>query len=272
MCKGLAALPATCLKSAKDMKHRIGFLLQKPDFNPDQRAGGRERRINPADLLKCSESLEHLLNNDVNPSKTAVTPPGLSLVPSDWLCLPLADVAESQCKAPHLQQLAVFPLSRWLTLCSHAPDVGRSYSLALRQASAMRAFAAFLKSEFSQENIEFWMACEKYKKTASPKEVAAKAMEIYDQYVAAGSPNEVNLDSATREETKRNLETPSLSSFDEAQRKIFLLMEKDSYKRFLKSRLFQEMVPQPTVNLPCGMEKKGRRNTSEFALAIPQCA
>ncbi|KAI1892139.1 hypothetical protein AGOR_G00150900 [Albula goreensis] len=175
---------------------------KKPDFNPDQRAGGRERRINPADLLKCSESLEHLLNNDVG----------------------------------------------------------------------LTAFAAFLKSEFSQENIEFWMACEKYKKTASPKEVAAKAMEIYDQYVAAESPNEVNLDSATREETKRNLETPSLSSFDEAQRKIFLLMEKDSYKRFLKSRLFQEMVPQPTVNLPCGMEKKGRRNTSEFGLAIPQCA
>ncbi|XP_064188080.1 regulator of G-protein signaling 4 isoform X2 [Anguilla rostrata] len=208
MCKGLAALPATCLKSAKDMKHRIGFLLQKPDLNPDQRAASSKeksppvKRITPLEVRKWKESLESLLSND----------------------------------------------------------------------DGLRAFATFLKSEFSEENIEFWMVCQEYKKTTSQEDLASKAIKIYEQYVAAESPNEVNLDSATREETRRNLENPSLSSFNEAQRKIFLLMEKDSYKRFLKSKMFLDMVPQPLSSMPCGMEKRGRRNTSEFGQALPQCA
>lgn len=53
------------------------------------------------------------------------------------------------------------------------------------------AFATFLKSEFSEENIEFWMACEDYKKMASQENLAAKANDIYDKYVAVNSPREV---------------------------------------------------------------------------------
>lgn len=49
---------------------------------------------------------------------------------------------------------------------------------------------------------------------------------------------QVNLDSATREQTRRNLLAPTATCFDEAQRKIFHLMEKDSYRRFLKSRFY----------------------------------
>ncbi|KAJ8388172.1 hypothetical protein AAFF_G00136380 [Aldrovandia affinis] len=208
MCKGLAALPATCLKSAKDMKHRIGFLLQKPDLNPDQRAVNSKektppvKRIAPAEVNKWKESLESLLDNDVG----------------------------------------------------------------------LIAFATFLKSEFSQENIEFWMAIQEYKKTTSQENLITKAMKIYNQYVIAESLNEVNLDSATREVTRRNLESPSLLSFNEAQSKIFLLMEEDSYKRFLKSRVFLDMMPQPMSSMACGMEKRGRRNISEFGQASPQCA
>lgn len=54
------------------------------------------------------------------------------------------------------------------------------------------AFTAFLKSEFSQENIEFWRACEDYKKTSAEK-MATKAKQIFDQYVEMDSPNEVNI-------------------------------------------------------------------------------
>lgn len=54
------------------------------------------------------------------------------------------------------------------------------------------AFTAFLKSEFSQENIEFWRACEDYKKTSAEK-MATKAKQIFDQYVEMDSANEVNI-------------------------------------------------------------------------------
>uniref|UniRef100_A0A3B3T275 Regulator of G protein signaling 4 n=1 Tax=Paramormyrops kingsleyae TaxID=1676925 RepID=A0A3B3T275_9TELE len=104
------------------------------------------------------------------------------------------------------------------------------------------AFATFLKSEFSEENIEFWMVCEDYKKMAPHESLAAKANDIYDKYVAVNSPREVNLDSATREETRKNLQIAGPSCFEEAQKKIFLLMEKDSYRRFLNSKLFLDMT------------------------------
>ncbi|KPP73565.1 hypothetical protein Z043_107338, partial [Scleropages formosus] len=126
------------------------------------------------------------------------------------------------------------------------------------------AFSAFLKSEFSEENIEFWMACEEYKKTTSQEDLATKAKMIYDQYVDVDSPREVNLDSATREETRRNLKEPNLFSFDEAQKKIFTLMEKDSYRRFLSSKLFLDVAEQPRSSVACGLEKRQKGTASNL--------
>lgn len=51
-------------------------------------------------------------------------------------------------------------------------------------------FTSFLKSEFSQENADFWIACEDYKKTP-PSKLATKAKQIYQQYIEADAPNEV---------------------------------------------------------------------------------
>ncbi|KAM6962989.1 regulator of G-protein signaling 4 [Aplochiton taeniatus] len=192
MCRGLAALPATCLKSAKDIKHKIGFLLQKPDQPPDQqqqikdKAPGAKRVPLPAEVEKWKESFNNLMNS----------------------------------------------------------EDGRA------------VFTSFLKSEFSQENIEFWSACEDYKKTPLNK-MAAKAREIYDQYVKADSPNEVNLDATSRAETRESLDVAGLSCFEEAQAKIFTLMEKDSYRRFLCSKMLQDLSPSAAESTPGALEKKG---------------
>lgn len=43
-------------------------------------------------------------------------------------------------------------------------------------------FREFLKSEFSEENIEFWLACEDYKKTKSDH-LHGKAERIYEEFV-----------------------------------------------------------------------------------------
>ncbi|MCJ8729796.1 hypothetical protein PDJAM_G00110690 [Pangasius djambal] len=192
MCKGLAALPATCLKSAKDIKHKIGFLLQKAEPVQEQKPvkekekPAEEKSSAPIDTEKWKTSFNNLINN----------------------------------------------------------DVGRA------------AFTAFLKSEFSQENIEFWVACEDFKRTPAPQ-MQAKAKLIFKQYVDIDSPNEVNLDSATREETRRNLEKCDATCFDEAQSKIFTLMEKDSYRRFLKSKLFLDLSQPRRDKKHCGLERKG---------------
>lgn len=64
-------------------------------------------------------------------------------------------------------------------------------------------FTTFLKSEFSQENVYFWIACEDYKKT-SPSKLATKAKQIYQQYVDADAPNEVKKFILTDKTTQMN--------------------------------------------------------------------
>jgi lipid-binding SYLF domain-containing protein len=56
-------------------------------------------------------------------------------------------------------------------------EIGRVASWAvgfeklLNDDMGLSIFTEFLKKEFSQENIQFWIACEKFKKLSDPEEV-----------------------------------------------------------------------------------------------------
>ncbi|XP_023228782.1 uncharacterized protein LOC111629146 isoform X1 [Centruroides sculpturatus] len=102
-------------------------------------------------------------------------------------------------------------------------------------------FRAFLSREFSEENIEFWLACEDFKKARTNK-LSSKARKIYNDFVASQSPKEVNLDLTIRNSIMNSLATPDRHSFDQAQRRIQALMEQDSYLRFLQSELYLELL------------------------------
>ncbi|MEQ2179683.1 Regulator of G-protein signaling 8, partial [Ameca splendens] len=52
----------------------------------------------------------------------------------------------------------------------------------------------------------------------------------------------VNIDHRTREKTKQSLSDPTPTSLNEVQGKIYSLMEKDSYPRFIRSKMYQEIV------------------------------
>ncbi|KAM4721834.1 regulator of G-protein signaling 16-like [Rhinophrynus dorsalis] len=109
------------------------------------------------------------------------------------------------------------------------------------------AFHTFLKTEFSEENLEFWLACEDYKKTRSVKKLPAKALDIYQKFLQRGAPREVNIDHQTREFTYQQISFQCRSCFDKAQEQICILMEKDSYPRFLKSPIYRELLPQSSL-------------------------
>ncbi|KAA8589391.1 regulator of G-protein signaling 4 [Etheostoma spectabile] len=191
MCKGLATLPATCLKSAKVIKHKISFLLQKPDpqaadhKQSNEESAAAESTPTASEVKKWEESFSHLMNS----------------------------------------------------------QKGRT------------VFGNFLRSEFSEENMDFWIACEDYKK-CSPLELETRAKQIYQQHVEANAPNEVNIDAATREETRQNVEKASLSSFNKAQQMIYNLMEKDSYRRFINSKLIQDLGQTQTTTVQEKNNKK----------------
>merc|ERR1712035_138043 len=78
----------------------------------------------------------------------------------------------------------------------------------------------------------------------SQSKMASKAKKIFAEYIAIQSCKEVNLDSYTRDHTKDNLQNVTRSCFDLAQRRIYGLMEKDSYPRFLRSELYSDLLNQ----------------------------
>uniref|UniRef100_K7GC53 Regulator of G protein signaling 3 n=1 Tax=Pelodiscus sinensis TaxID=13735 RepID=K7GC53_PELSI len=121
---------------------------------------------------------------------------------------------------------------------------GESLERLLHQKYGLAAFRAFLRTEFSEENLEFWLACEEYKKIKSQSKMVSKAKKVFAEYIAIQSCKEVNLDSYTRDHTKENLQTVTRSCFDLAQKRIYGLMEKDPYPRFLRSELYLDLIHQ----------------------------
>ncbi|XP_039984346.1 regulator of G-protein signaling 5a [Xiphias gladius] len=181
MCKGLAALPQTCLERAKEIKSKLGVLLQKPE--------------NAIDLI-----------------------------------IPYPEKPEK--KPEKLQKPAPEEAAQWRESLDRV--LNNSYGLA--------TFRSFLQSEFSDENIEFWVACEDFKKTKNPVKMATKAKKIYDDFIQSEGPREVNIDHFTKDVTLRNLLELSPATFDLAQKRIHALMEKDSFGRFLRSEHYQELL------------------------------
>ncbi|KAM9428277.1 regulator of G-protein signaling 5-like isoform 1-T1 [Salvelinus alpinus] len=119
---------------------------------------------------------------------------------------------------------------------------GKALDNVLTNSYGLATFRGFLRSEFSEENIEFWVACEDYKRTRETSKMAAKAERIYKEFIQTGAQWEVNIDHITKDVTVRNLGRLTPMTFDLAQRQVFALMEKDSYRRFLKSNQYQEII------------------------------
>lgn len=101
----------------------------------------------------------------------------------------------------------------------------------LNSKTGQQAFREFLRSEFSEENLQFWLACEDYR--VSPSKT--KASCIYSQFINPDAPQEVNLDAETREALLSVIDSLCADTFNKAQKMIYSLMAKDSFPRFLRA-------------------------------------
>ncbi|XP_041740113.1 regulator of G-protein signaling 3 [Coregonus clupeaformis] len=110
--------------------------------------------------------------------------------------------------------------------------------------TGLSVFGAFLRSEFSEENLQFYLACEQYRNSSNNFSLHRRAKEITVTYIEAGAPREVNLDSKTRELTTQLLQAPSRTSLSHAQKCIYSLLDTDCYPRFLQSSIYLSLLGQ----------------------------
>lgn len=66
-----------------------------------------------------------------------------------------------------------------------------SLFLSPSNSDGVAAFHAFLKTEFSEENLEFWLACEEFKKIRSATKLASRAHRIFEEFICSEAPKEV---------------------------------------------------------------------------------
>ncbi|CAF1118202.1 unnamed protein product [Rotaria sp. Silwood1] len=120
-----------------------------------------------------------------------------------------------------------------------------SFEKLLNDEIGLYVFTEFLKKEFSQENIQFWIECENFKKLTNQDEIRHKATSIWSTYLFDTNDGScrINIDNRTRQECHELLLTnPNIHMFEKAQSQIFHLMKYDSYTRFLKSDIYKDCI------------------------------
>ncbi|XP_051696002.2 regulator of G-protein signaling 2-like [Oryctolagus cuniculus] len=108
-------------------------------------------------------------------------------------------------------------------------------------------FRAFLKSQFCEENIDFWLACEDFKKIKSSQKLSSKAKEIYIEFIEKDALKEVNIDFQTKILIVQNIQNATTGCFTSAQKRVYSLMENNSYPHFLASEFYQNLCKKTQI-------------------------
>ncbi|XP_031434619.1 regulator of G-protein signaling 7a isoform X2 [Clupea harengus] len=111
----------------------------------------------------------------------------------------------------------------------------------LKDPAGREQFLKFLESEFSSENLRFWLAVQELKRRPI-REVPTRVQEIWQEFLASGAPSAINVDSKSYAKTTQNVKDPGRYAFEDAQEHIYKLMKSDSYSRFIRSSAYQELL------------------------------
>ncbi|XP_029454593.1 regulator of G-protein signaling 6 isoform X3 [Rhinatrema bivittatum] len=153
----------------------------------------------------------------------------------DRHCLKMSKVADS--KEPSQQRV-----KRW----------GFSMDEVLKDPVGRDQFLRFLESEFSSENLRFWLTVQDLKKQPL-QDVPARVEEIWQEFLGPGAQFPINLDSHSYERTNQNVKDPGRYTYEDAQEHIYKLMKSDSYARFLRSNAYQDLLLSKK-KVPFGMD------------------
>ncbi|KAM7402908.1 hypothetical protein PAMA_003705 [Pampus argenteus] len=121
-------------------------------------------------------------------------------------------------------------------------------------------------ASFWDLEARFWLAVQDLKRRPL-QEVSSRAQEIWQEFLAEGAPSSINLDSHSYERTSQNLKDPGRYSFEDAQEHIFKLMKSDSYARFLRSNIYQDLL-LARKKQPADTEQGRRTSLEKFTRSV----
>eukprot|EP01134_Creolimax_fragrantissima_P002979 CFRG2979T1 len=127
-----------------------------------------------------------------------------------------------------------------------APKWAEGLSQLLHSPEGNKMYGDFLASEYSRENLDFWMECNQFKQfdQRTVIEMCRELKRIYNQFLVANAPREVNIPQGMRQVIAQKIEQEDVSCEDlePSKAKIYELMNKDSYSRFLRSPEFMQLI------------------------------
>lgn len=159
-----------CLFRAKNMKKKFQFLRRR---NTDTAIGGEchsssvFRRPTPDQVQKWSRSFDSLLNDK------GMCPYRSIRIPTWWALW-------KKWKKSHYFNKYINCAENIIKICSLDFFSG-----------GIELFRGFLRSEFSEENLEFWIACQEYKQCEDSQMLPSQSQKIYGDFVAVQAPKEV---------------------------------------------------------------------------------
>ncbi|KAJ1370789.1 hypothetical protein KIN20_032593 [Parelaphostrongylus tenuis] len=112
----------------------------------------------------------------------------------------------------------------------------------LRDPKLRQPFQAFLEQQFCAENLNFYVAVERFRDMQFNNENKASeranfARHIYERHFATNSTEPVNVDNSTSKRIRETMEAGKYprNTFDLAQYQIFHLLKYDCWPRFLRA-------------------------------------
>eukprot|EP00808_Paulinella_micropora_P025880 g83122.t1 len=124
--------------------------------------------------------------------------------------------------------------------------------LVLDNPEARAAFRQYLQDTYADENLHFWMEAEALK-MASPAELAAKADQVYERYMAPSAESEINISDKERPnfEVRKDINL-FMQAILKAQDTVFKLLTEGSFKDFIMSergkQLYEKIGAQPSTD------------------------
>lgn len=176
-----------------------------------------------------------------------------TLVPSKDALYMLTAKGRTLCDWPWALKRSPSIPKKTLPSISNKPSINITMDSVLQDAGLRLLFREHLSKNCCEENLAFYSELQNFAKKCNKKDnnsaMAVLTYTIYNQFLASGSPYELNIDHKLKEQLIENitqddstlcLNLPEIKKlFDLTELHVFKMMEADSLPKFIHSKEFQ---------------------------------